>query len=555
MNFTEFINIVKEKLTKMSEQDKSDCIYKMARMVKEEDRNTFLSFLEKEIYKKEFKLPYSVEQFHHWCSKVEEMDIYFEFYIMPDSDYMEEDEEEVYIYEDSCSLGKEINELVKQGEILIAQKQYTYAHEIYHTLWNLSFGMFYGTDGVYEDCYEYNMEQLAKYKLIDFDMKRFIRNGMYAAYQAETGRKRCEIILSYLDSEYGKEVKLEHMFETGPEELKDIPSFLDSFIQYVNNVPEAKLGTMLSEVLILRGGLAYLLEHAKKCLGHPIIYWFGFEYLWNQKKYNQCETFGLEALDNIPKELVIRGRLAERTACAAKELNHLEQEKQARLEAFYSQSTIQHFYQLYEFDDFAALTQKALLHLEQVKLGKYTDWLEEETQINVISEEEKKLILFFHGEFDKIYDLCRNDKRYLGWSSNIKGIIIPLFILLLKKNDDTTVAFRRLLSHIRFKIKNLKEEEEGEFERSFFIWKHRMNISTKQYDLYMKWLEEEVEKRTEVVVGGGLKNSYFKAELLIAALGETIESNGNEGAKKKLIEKYKKIYNNRKTFIEEMDKL
>lgn len=558
MNFTEFMNTIQKQLDKMSEIEKTDCIYKMARMVKEEERKNFLTFLNTNQMDDNSRISYLnlKKEFHEWCSKIEEMELFFEFYDVSEySDYYEYEEDEVYIYQDPCGLGKEIEERVKQAETLLTQKQYKLAHEIYITLWNLCYGMFYGCDGDYEECYEYDLEQLATYKLVGFDIKRFLINGMYAAYQAESGNERYEVLYKYLTSKYGKEIKLEEMFQTGPEELKAIPDFLDTFMEYLKAIPDVKVGTILIEVLLLRGGFDFLLNHAKNCIEHPIIYWYGFEIFWEKEKYEICEAFGFEGLEQIPKDLVIRGHLAERTACAAYKLHHLEQQKKACLEAFYSQSTVQHFYQLYEFDNYKELTDKAMAHLDIVENGEYTDWTEEETQKNVITKEERQLILFFHGEFDKVFHICRQDKKYLGWSANLKGIIIPLLILLLKKNDEKTEASKRLLSHVRFKIKNLKEEEEGEFEKSFYIWKHQMEITSEQYNTYIEWLESEVEGRTEALVGGGFRNSYFKAELLIVALGETLESNGNEGAKKELVTHYKKIHSRKRAFKEEIDKL
>lgn len=70
-----------------------------------------------------------------------------------------------------------------------------------------------------------------------------------------------------------------------------------------------------------------------------------------------------------------------------------------------------------------------------------------------------------------------------------------------------------------------------------------------------KWLEKEVDKRAEAVVGGGHRKSYYKAAILIVALGETLESNGKFHGRMALIEYYKKMYSQKSAFRAEFEML
>ena len=87
----------------------------------------------------------------------------------------------------------------------------------------------------------------------------------------------------------------------------------------------------------------------------------------------------------------------------------------------------------------------------------------------------------------------------------------------------------------------------------FENWKKIYRFSKEESSRYLSWVQTEVEKRVEGIVGGSFRYSYHKAALLVAMLGEILESRGEENGKKKLIEFYKKKYYRRRAFKQELD--
>jgi hypothetical protein len=85
-------------------------------------------------------------------------------------------------------------------------------------------------------------------------------------------------------------------------------------------------------------------------------------------------------------------------------------------------------------------------------------------------------------------------------------------------------------------------------------WKKKISIGEEK-NFYLKWIEEEVDKRVEAVVGGGYRKSYYKGAELIVYLGQVLESLGEENAAKDLVKKYKKKYSRKSAFKAEIDKL
>lgn len=68
-----------------------------------------------------------------------------------------------------------------------------------------------------------------------------------------------------------------------------------------------------------------------------------------------------------------------------------------------------------------------------------------------------------------------------------------------------------------------------------------------------RYFYKKVDKRTEAVVGGNHRKSYYKAAALITALGETLESNGKLHGRMVTIEHYKKMHPRKRAFKAEFE--
>lgn len=111
-----------------------------------------------------------------------------------------------------------------------------------------------------------------------------------------------------------------------------------------------------------------------------------------------------------------------------------------------------------------------------------------------------------------------------------------------------------MIDGIKYRLNYSEEDEKGFFDR-FLIWKDEIKITSEQYEKYILWLQKEVDRRTEAVVGGAFRKSYYKAAELIALLGETMESHGNVGAKEIIIEHYKQVHSKKRAFKAEVEEL
>lgn len=551
MNYNEFIKAVDEKLSTMPESEKEKWIHNLARTIQEDERCEFLNSLNGE--NNSCEIIHDIKEIQEWCEKIQNGDIYFEcsYCEVYGENYWRDDS---YEYYDTYEIGKKLTSVFQVAEDLLYQKEYEKALGLYDLFIDMVFQAY---DSDSEETMELGIEELVDENLVSLNLKKIVLNLLYAKYQTSNGKERVQAIYSYIKLNISKDIKLEEFFTIGPEELVGIDLFLEEWIVFLKCEDGDLAGNLLFEACMLHGGIEMLCDTAREMVQkHPILYLRACEYFIDERKYTECEKIGLEAISLLNEELIIRGKVADLTAKASKELGHTEIVWKCYKAAFHSESTINHYLRLFEAETYKDITDINTMQLRILpeKSFIYFDNINNQLKINNISLEYKKTLCFFNGEFDYIYEECKKDKTYLGWSNNIKGIFVTLFILYLNQSHSVSKAGEKLIEELKYRL-NYSNDDDKSFVERFFIWKDKIKITSKQYEKYITWLHSEVDKRTDAVVGGGFRGSYYKAALLISALGETMESQGNVGAKINIIEHYKKIHSRKRAFKAEFEVL
>lgn len=542
---------VEEKLSNMSEEEKTKWIYNKARTAKENQRNEILNSLDKEpdydptIYEKN-----KIEQ---WCEKVEEGEIYFECsgYEVYGESYWDSDYE--YDYYDPFGIVDELYKAFQVAEDLMHQREYKESQKLNDRLLNMSY---FVSDKDTGDWNELNFEEVVDEIWTTFNYRRIVLDLMYATYQTRKGRDRAESLYRYLICEKSKDIKIEDILRIGPEELKDIDSFMEEWISFLIETDGDRAAGLLLEACLYKG-IDYLCEIARiKYRKHPILFKYACEDLLKQDKNIECEKLGLEAIKVVPENLIIRGEIADLTAKAAINLKHYDIANKCYEASFYSKSSLNNYFRLFEIQNYDDITNEAAKHVEILPEDSIRNFNNKNKQmiINALSREHKDIIRFFNGEFDYIYDKYKNDDYVLGWSIGFKGIAVPLFIMLLSKDKKHTKAIEKLVKGIIYRLGFVGEDVQS-FLDLFLNWRKRQALTEGQYEKYVLWLKDEIDKRTEGIVGGSFRKSYYKAAVLIATLGETLESNGMINGRTIMIEHYRKAHSRKRAFKEEFELL
>lgn len=551
MNYKEYMKTVEKKLSLMTEEEKTKWIYNKARIVKEHERKEILNSLNEE---SEYdSIIYEKDKIEQWCEKIEEGEIYFECSGYEEYGESYWDSDFVYDYYDPFGIRDDLNKGFQVAENLLFQKQYKDSLKLNERLLNMSF---FVSDRDTDEWNEFDFEEVVNEIWTKFDYEGIILTLIYAIYQTKKEKDRVEHIFRYLTWGKGKNIKIEEIFRIGPEELKDINSFMEEWISFLIDTDGDRAAELLLEACSYKG-IEYLCKISRtEYSKHPILFKYACEDLLNQNKDIECEKLGLEAIEVLPENLIIRGEIADITAKAAINLKHYDIVNKCYEVSFYSKSTLNNYLRLFEIPNYEGITNTASKHVQILPEDSIHKFTNQNNQIltNTLSGDHKNIIRFFNGEFDYIYDKYKKDDYILGWSSGFKGIAVPLFLLLLNKDKKSTKATEKLIEIIIYRI-GFIEEDVQDFFVLFLNWREKQTLREDQYEKYMSWLKDEIDKRTEGVVGGGYRKSYYKAAALVASLGEVLESNGVINGRKITIEHYRKAHSRKRAFKEDLELL
>ncbi|MGB3159747.1 MAG: hypothetical protein WBA84_00720 [Carnobacterium sp.] len=350
---------------------------------------------------------------------------------------------------------------------------------------------------------------------------------------------------------------MEEVFSLHLNKITDKESFIVEWMNFLAKTPGDKAGELLTEVSLYQGGINRLCEVAYNSASlHPVLYENASTYFYGKELYLECKKIGLEAINRLAVKLVIRAKITERTIKAANKLNHNDRLSELYKAAFYSKSTLVHYLRLFRCSGDALLTRKASKYAQNlpdaysIKRSTSASELNE----NGIRIEEKMIIRFFNHEFDAIQDLCKKRNNYLDWNSDLKGRIIPLFLLMLDNTKKVSKAKQRIIQSLTTDLR-ISSVDKERFIEDCFRWKKTVQFTAEQAEIYLLWLDYELAKRADAIVGGGHRKIYHKVAELIVFLGEVWESNGDIHKKKTVVEKYKESYSRKRAFKNELDQL
>jgi len=213
MTYREFLNLTDEKVKNMSEREKTDWIRELARKQKEHQWDDFLpSFDDKT--QKTLSENEQINKINDFLRKVEEGDIYFdseeeEYY---DDGCWERDFRTIYL--DSAEIGKQLSQAFDLAEILLMNKQYKQAAELYERLTIISVDVV-GDFGEYDPL---DLNDMVCEELLYVNLKTIALNLLYSQYQCLADKNRAGRFVEYFKRKIFHGVRFDEVFTVGPEE-------------------------------------------------------------------------------------------------------------------------------------------------------------------------------------------------------------------------------------------------------------------------------------------------------------------------------------------------
>lgn len=554
MEFREFMDEVRKALGQMGTHEMTNILLEMARITPKEEREDFLKIFEAT----EDKVAFDFEEAEIWCQKIEEQRLYFD---TEEEEYYEEgawESDYRTYYLDTMKIIPRLNDMLDDLHQMVFQKEYEKAYKMLQRICGLSFL----ANSDWFDARELSLWELMDEKVLLRDENEIKKDLLYSVCQIEKPDDRPEKLYQLLNQDWACDISLTDIFSYGPEAIYEEEDFAVTWIGYLRKQSEHRAAVLLEEACIYVGGISLLrktaMDEGEK---HPYLLKALCGRYVDKELWRECLDSVVKGLELVPKQLMIRGEIADYGIIACLHLKENEWERKLVVEAFLSQPTGGHFIRLFSCCQSEDLPKvlKCVRDIS-VKEESYFSWKNsqkarsEKEYTHIISKRHKQLYQVMLGDFEEGYENCLNDKKYLGWTSSFQGVFVPLMLLYFRKNGSVIRTADSGLKVFVRKNLGVLETEEKLFEICFKKWKEIYALSEAQQTKCLEMLRNKVEKRTNALVGGGYRHSYYKAAQLIVVLGEVEDerSTGHQGATE-LAEYYRKQNSRKRAFRTELE--
>lgn len=279
--------------------------------------------------------------------------------------------------------------------------------------------------------------------------------------------------------------------------------------------------------------------------------------LFENKNDDEVIKSAIRGIEKISKNLIVRADVAEIMIKSAKRSNNNEIMFKGIQAAFESNVDINNFLRLFEIPNNDEIIKQAMERAKEVvkeSTGIYS-YSESQNRETSITKYKYDLLKLFNYDFEYIYEMCKKDKKAVGWSSSLKGIVVPIFMILLKdKNTNSKLIDKEILMFIDNIYYKYKEDERLKFIYSFKQWVKRAQLTNEEHNKYLQWCSKEVDERVKNIVSNQYRGAYYKAAILIVSLAKIYDSiEENSGIV--IIKRYRAMFPRHRAFLTEMDRV
>lgn len=531
MNYQEFMNKLTQQLQDMSKDEIITWMKMKAAKIKEGKREDFLQSLYPE--NTLTTLPnVDWKELNLWCEVIDSGEFYLFKKFNEEYDDWDDDFDDEYEIEDSYEIINKIYDILHKAKQFAYAKDYVHALELYDAL-------FQRTYHVLSECDDFDEMGLLEFLSVDGESTETNSHIFLEYCYLNYVVVRPNSIASIYNIRKQERIrsKLEEAFSTDFGILEHTSSIMHAWIEFLSTKEDAD-SELLFEALTYNTDTNALIdfceEHAEV---FPTLYHLSANYLFDVAEYEKCEVLcknGIHLLDQTKR---IRSKVMEIGIRASDKLNQKQNEKKFTLEAFRSDSTIEHYLNLMKFDEETLLEEAYQI---ACTLAVDTSFSIFPSKENAITDITLATIRFLHGDFEELIHELSSNTNALGWSNNSIKFIVSAFLILLAQGQMPYKIKKRLLFYGGINDK----------DDIAITWFEKQVIMDDRKQEYVNILMEVIDKRTDAILEGMYRKSYYKAALLNIGLQfvfDTLHMNMN--AK----ERCKSRYQRRPAFYQEWE--
>ena len=570
MLMTDFLHKVDQLAVSMNKEQLVGFIHNEARILNENDRKDFLTRLSEFADSAKKPKDNESEQAFDLSSLYKKLDLIKIGEAVLTSECNEEyddwynDEEEPYIYHDTEHIADTVLSACQMIHALTDWEKYDDAVQLAETLLELSIEV----ESEYEDEETFYLGDLFDHELISADYEKIVLDMLYAAYMALPLPKRAETIYCFIESSECRGINLEKLMQHSDRELPHIPEFLDCWTEFLCNQSGSLTERLLRESVAMTEDNEKLVHYAEKYGAvHPCIY----DVILEKNPFadtKEAVQVGMRALEIIPAHYTIRSNIALMTAKYALTSNDTEKAEYCWLEAFRSYPTETNLLRLMTmYGNFSEIEQevRAMIsaHGTNKQKSAYVPEKANELSSYNLSNEDTYRLLFLLGDYMDIFTKAMKPQKTLGWSYTFLKCGIPLFFLLMYNNTRLNGAMLKMCTtaseYMSFRAEDYcRGTQQSENNDTLLFWdlfrqtRCSEKLPDEEQQKIMERLTALTELRTNLIVSEQKRGYYNECASYIAALGEVLESHGQNGSKQALLSAYKSKYPRHSAFIREL---
>ncbi len=346
----------------------------------------------------------------------------------------------------------------------------------------------------YGDIYELSFKELFENNLMDISIQKYCLYYLYTAFQLHFDVPK---MYSYLNQSQVQYV-LSDLMAFGPEEIILSEDEYKQWMTFLEKQPSVYAAKLLKDICLFYEDVHQLTKITLKIgVQHPSLYLDMIENDLSNDQLEDARILATHAFKQLDKKLIIRSKIAEIL------IPYFQDNQELYEIAFLSNPQVKYCLQLYKLNCDVTSIKNTFINIDYAR---YNDMMDAEQKTATLTSNQKQVLNFLLGDYKEVINKCQEDQSYLGWTTSLKGIIVPLLLMYLKPEKMHYVADAVIMKD----LSQMLMDDEKEFNQLFHIWKEKYMMDENFKKKCIHWLETEMNKRTEAIVGGTHRRSYYK---------------------------------------------
>ena len=580
MNLPQFLKQIDSIITDMKKKDMAGFVHEIARTLPENRRDSFLKTLKEMSLGEDRKQRSDTDSAKELSLKVNEI-----IEILTDindgdrcleSEYNEEwddwynpDVPEI-LFSDPEQLLDEIRYGIHLLHRCMDEEEYDSGRQLAELLSVLEVPVTGDYEGYYGSA-SIDVDDLYENSLLDGRIEELLKEALFVTYMGNALSDRPDEIYCMMGNFRCYDIRLEEVMQLGNHDLPEFHEFLPLWIDYLGKQKGRDADRLLSEAQGMITDEGQLLENARKYVDqHPELYKQILEDGMEKEDNERLYRIGLEAMEKIPENKLIRSEIALLTSEYAYKANQRSVVEYCWLEAFRSDTSVMNYmrlrFRVEKWNNYKKTVREIYTAARKStqnsdKPARYD--YEALQSDNKLYETPYYFILFFEGNIKTVIRDGMSMEKPLGWSSTFMKEGLSLLLLLLYEgtgelSKGLQVMLSRVVSASKFDVVSFcigeyRNRDMGKTElfwSLFSEWKDSWRLSKEDAEEWLRFSEQLIAKRTAGIMEANRRNYYGECAAFIAALGEVNESRGLNQAKSLIMEQYKKEYSRRREFLQ-----